>query len=70
MVFTAFVGATTHIIIGGTIWLALIITGISALVGANLASKYANEINHDLLNKVIGSLLVIFGLILIITYLL
>jgi uncharacterized membrane protein YfcA len=70
MVFTAFVGATTHIIIGGTIWIALIITGISALVGANLASKYANEINHELLNKVIGSLLVIFGIILVVTYLL
>jgi uncharacterized membrane protein YfcA len=69
MVFTAFVGATTHIVLGGTIWLALVITGISALVGANLSSKYANRINHKILNYVIGSLLVAFGVILIIIYL-
>lgn len=69
MVFTAFVGATTHIIIGGTIWIALLITGFAALVGANLASKYANRINHKILNIVIGSLLVVFGIVLIILYL-
>ncbi|HKL47491.1 MAG TPA: sulfite exporter TauE/SafE family protein [Candidatus Izemoplasmatales bacterium] len=69
MVFTAFVGAATHIIIGGTIWIALVITGISALLGANLASKYANKVNHDVLNKVIGSGLVAFGVVLIIIYL-
>lgn len=68
MVFTAFVGAATHIIIGGTIWIALVITGIAALVGANLAAKYANRINHDLLNKVIGFGLVSFGVVLVIVY--
>ena len=69
MVFTAFVGATTHIIIGGTIWIALIITGFSALIGANLASRYANKVNHKVLNIVIGSVLVVFGTVLVITYL-
>jgi hypothetical protein len=69
MVFTAFVGAATHIIIGGTIWIALVITSIAALIGANLASKYANQVNHDILNKVIGSVLVIFGVVLILIYL-
>ena len=68
MVFTAFVGAATHIIIGGTIWMALVITGIAALIGANLAAKYANRINHDLLNKVIGFGLVSFGVVLVIVY--
>jgi uncharacterized membrane protein YfcA len=69
MVFTAFVGAATHIIIGGTIWIALVITSIAALIGANLASKYANQVNHDILNKVIGSVLVVFGVVLILIYL-
>ena len=68
MVFTAFVGAATHIIIGGTIWMALVVTGIAALIGANLAAKYANRINHDLLNKVIGFGLVSFGVVLVIVY--
>ncbi|MFW5794387.1 MAG: sulfite exporter TauE/SafE family protein [Bacillota bacterium] len=68
MVFTAFVGATTHIIIGGTIWIALIITGFSALVGANLSSRYANKVNHRTLNIIIGSVLVVFGTVLVIAY--
>lgn len=69
MVFTAFVGATTHILISGTIWPALLVTGIAALIGANLSSKYANKINQKRLNYVIGSLLVTFGIVLIIIYL-
>mgnify|MGYP000651640013 CR=1 FL=1 len=69
MVFTALVGATTHILIGGTIWVALIVTSIAAMVGANTASIFANKINHKVLNVVIGSLLVVFGLYLTISYL-
>ncbi|MFP4479150.1 MAG: sulfite exporter TauE/SafE family protein [Candidatus Izemoplasmatales bacterium] len=70
MVFTAFVGATTHIIIGGTEWSALIITSIAAMVGANIASIYANSIDHKILNLVIGSVLVLFGIFLTLSYLL
>lgn len=69
MVFTAFVGATTHIIIGGTIWMALLVTGFAALIGAFMSAKYANKINHKHLNYVIGTLLVMFGIVLIIIYL-
>ncbi|QWC00263.1 sulfite exporter TauE/SafE family protein [Mycoplasmatota bacterium] len=70
MVFTALVGATTHIVIGGTDWLALVITSFSAMVGANIASVYANKINHKILNIVIGSVLVAFGIFLTLSYIL
>lgn len=68
MTFTALVGASTHIVIGGTNWLPLIITCVSAFIGANLASIYANKINEVTLNKVIGSFLVVYGVSLIIIY--
>ncbi|MFW5838552.1 MAG: sulfite exporter TauE/SafE family protein [Bacillota bacterium] len=70
MVFTAFVGATSHIIIGGTLWIPLIITSIAALVGANMASLFANRVNHKKLNLVIGYGLLTLGIILNIVYLL
>ncbi len=69
MVFTAFVGATTHIAISGTFWIPLIITGIAALIGANISAKFANKVNHKILNIAIGSSLTIFGIVLIIVYL-
>ena len=68
MVFIAFVGAIVHILIGGTLILPLIITSISAFVGANLASKYANKIDGPKLNKIIGIFLLIYGSSLIIVY--
>ncbi|XMB67022.1 sulfite exporter TauE/SafE family protein [Mycoplasmatota bacterium zrk1] len=68
MTFTALVGASTHIIIGGTNWVPLIITCISAFIGANLASIYANRIDEVKLNKVIGSFLVVYGVSLILVY--
>ena len=68
MVFIALVGAITHIIIGGTEILPLIITSITAFIGANISSKYANKINNDKLNKTIGFLLMIFGAVLIVVY--
>ena len=68
MVFIALVGAIVHIIIGGTILLPLIVTSISAFVGANFASKYANRINDVKLNQVIGVFLLVYGSALIIVY--
>ncbi|QVK20734.1 sulfite exporter TauE/SafE family protein [Mycoplasmatota bacterium] len=68
MTFTALVGASTHIIIGGTNLLPLIITCISAFIGANLSSIYANKIDEVTLNKVIGSFLVVYGILLIMVY--
>ncbi len=69
MIFTAFVGAASHIIIGGTLWVPLLITAIAALVGANMASLFANKVNHKKLNRVIGYGLLILGIVLNIAYL-
>lgn len=68
MTFTAFVGATTHIIIGGTLWLPLIIASIAAFIGANFASIYANKINEKTLNQIIGVFLILYGTSLILVY--
>lgn len=61
MTFTAFVGAVTHIIIGGTDWTALILASIAAFIGANGASIFANKISEKLLNQIIGIFLIIYG---------
>lgn len=68
MTATAFVGASTHILIDGTNWMALAITAVSALIGANIASKYANRINETLLNRIIGILLILYGISLVLVY--
>lgn len=68
MAFIAFVGAVVHIIIGGTLILPLLITSISAFIGANLASKYANRIDASKLNKIIGIFLLVYGTGLLIVY--
>jgi uncharacterized membrane protein YfcA len=68
MTFTAFVGAATHILLEQTFWIPLVITSISAMVGANISSKYANKIENKLLNKIIGAFILTFGIVLIIIY--
>ncbi len=69
MTFTAFVGAAAHIIFGGgTLWIPLVVTSISAMAGANLSSNYANTIESEKLNKIIGTFLVIFGIVLVSIY--
>ncbi|MCF7925551.1 MAG: sulfite exporter TauE/SafE family protein [Candidatus Izimaplasma sp.] len=68
MTFTAFVGAATHIILEGTYWVPLIITSISAMAGANLSSLYANKIDSSKLNKIIGTFLLVFGIVLVSVY--
>ncbi|XMB72994.1 sulfite exporter TauE/SafE family protein [Mycoplasmatota bacterium WC30] len=68
MVFTALVGSASHIVISGTLWIPLVITGFAALIGANFAAKYANKIDNKTLNIVVGSTLTAFGTILVILY--
>lgn len=68
MVFTALVGSATHIIIGGTLWIPLVITGVAALIASNFAAHYANVIKNKTLNTVVGSILTVTGLILVIIY--
>lgn len=66
MAFTALTGAAAHIIHGGTDILGLIICGICALISSRLAAKFANKVDDTKLNKVSGTFLIIFGIILII----
>lgn len=68
MVFTALVGSATHIAISGTFWIPLLITGAASLIGANFASRYANKVNNITLNRVIGSILSVFGAALVVLY--
>lgn len=69
MVFTALVGSVSHIIIEGTFWIPLLVTSFAALIGANLSAQYANKIDHKILNVVIGVILLLFGIVLVILYL-
>lgn len=66
MSFTAFTGAASHIIIGGfgdnIAFLTCIIT---TLLGAWIASKFANKATQEKLNRVTGVVLVILGLLMI-----
>ncbi len=68
MAFIALVGAIVHITVGGTLIYPLIITSISAFIGANIASRYANKIDSVKLNKIIGIFLLIYGTSLIVVY--
>lgn len=68
MTFTALVASTTHILVMRTEWLPLVITAVSAFIGANIASSYANKINLKVLNYTIGIFLTIYGIILVILH--
>ena len=68
MTITALVGSGTHIVIGGTFWLPLVITCIAAFVGANMSSVFANRISNIVLNRVIGIFLLLYGSSLILVH--
>lgn len=61
---TAFVGATTHIIAGGTDIVSLMICVVTALIGAQITAKVANKMTIEKSNKIVGVFLIVFGLIL------
>ena len=62
MTFLALVGAISHFTMLGEInWTALVICALSALLGAWLASRFANRATPRLLNRVIGACLVLLG---------
>lgn len=62
MTFLALVGAISHFTMLGEInWTALVICVLSALLGAWLASRFANRATPRLLNRVIGACLVLLG---------
>lgn len=64
MAFTALIGAASHIIIGGTDIITLVICVVTALLGAWIASLYANKIDSRKLNVVVGMFLILFGIVL------
>lgn len=62
MSFTAFTGATSHMVIGGLgDIVALITCVVTTLLGAWIASKFANKATQEKLNRVTGGVLVILG---------
>ena len=66
MSFTAFLGAASHIVIGG--WpdvTALVICVAVTFIAAQLSAIFANKTSVERLNRVLGALLVLFGIMLI-----
>lgn len=64
MGFTALTGAISHIALGGTNILFLIMSVVSATAGAFVASKFANIISEEKSNKVVGIFLILLGIVL------
>lgn len=62
MGFTALTGAVTHIAMKGTDVTYLIVSIVTATLGAWAASKYANKLPIEKTNKVIGVFLILFGI--------
>ncbi len=66
MAFTAFTGSVSHFVIGGAPdMLVLIVCILSTLVFAQIAAQIANRVAPMLLNRLLGGLLLIIGLIMI-----
>ncbi len=66
MTFTALTGAISHFYIGGFSNIPImILCMLSTLLFARIGAKWANEVNPKLLNRVIGVLLCIIGVIML-----
>ncbi len=64
MTSVAFVGAISHISMGANVDLmAMVIVVASCLVGALIAAKFANKCDIEKLNRVIGFVLIILGIV-------
>ncbi len=68
MIFVALVGAITHFAIKQPEILPVIIASVSAFIGANLASVFANKISEVVLNRLVGIFLLVYGITLTIIY--
>lgn len=67
MTFTALTGAISHFVVGGAFNISALIWCVFAtLIGAVVASTFANKVKPKTLNRVTGVVLVIFGFILFI----
>lgn len=66
MTFTAFTGAASHMVIGGTPDIpALLVCVAATLAGARLAALFANKATPERLNRVTGIVLCVLGLAMI-----
>lgn len=66
MAFTALVGAVSHFVIGGTPdWFLLVACIISTLIFARLAAKFANMASAKVLNRALGGVLTVLGIVMI-----
>ena len=68
MTFVALIGAATHFAIKQPEILPVVIASLSAFIGANIASIYANRIDEKLLNRIIGIFLLLYGITLVLVY--
>ena len=67
MTFTALTGGISHFVIGGIPdILCLVICSTTTLIFAKIASSIANRVNPKLLNRLMGSVLLIIGIVMII----
>ena len=68
MSFTAFTGAASHFVIGGTPdWIVLLLCVLSTLVFAQLAARFANKAGPAVLNRAVGVVLAVMGAAMLIT---
>ena len=66
MAFTALTGAVSHIAIGGfPDWKAFVLCVVFTLLGAQIASKFANKAPPKTLNRVTGVVLVVLGVVML-----
>ena len=64
MAFTAFTGASSHFMIGGIPdFKVLLLCIIFTFIGAQVSAKFANRCEIRRLNKVVGSVLMILGIV-------
>lgn len=66
MTFLALVGAIAHFAVYGSIrWAPLLVCSLSALLGAWIAARYANQADGKTLHRVIGGCLMLLGVVLL-----
>lgn len=66
MAFTAFTGAVSHFAIGGLpdIW-CLVFCVLSTLLWARIAARIANKASAITLNRAVGAVLVVLGIVIL-----
>lgn len=66
MTFTALTGSLSHFVISGiSNWLVLILCVVFTLTFAIIASKIANKANEKTLNRIVGIILVVLGVVIL-----